>query len=71
MQRVSELACVHSEKVLKAETTRIKMSLVPFTFNNVALEVVIIDGKKWWRAKEVCKALGVSETNSKGYKRSL
>ena len=34
------------------------MSLVPFTFKNVELKVVTINGKPWTRAKEVCKALG-------------
>ena len=33
------------------------MSLVPFTFKNVALKVVTINGNPWTRAKEVCKAL--------------
>ena len=33
------------------------MSLVPFTFKNVELKVVTINGKPWTRAKEVCKAL--------------
>ena len=33
------------------------MSLVPFTFKNVDLKVVTINGKPWTRAKEVCKAL--------------
>ena len=37
------------------------MSLIPFMFNNVALQVVIINGKKWWRTKEVCKALKYRE----------
>ena len=32
-------------------------SLVPFTFNAVELQVVIISGKGWCRAKEVCKTL--------------
>ena len=39
-----------------------KMSLVPFTFKNVELKVVTINGKPWTRAKEVCKAL---ENNKK------
>ena len=34
------------------------MSLIPFTFNKVALQVVTIDGKEWCRGKEICKALG-------------
>ena len=34
------------------------MYLVPFTFKNVELKVVTINGKPWTRAKEVCKALG-------------
>ena len=34
------------------------MSLVPFTFKNVELQVVTINGKPWTRAKEVCEALG-------------
>ena len=33
------------------------MSLVPFTFKNVELKVVTINGKPWARAKEVCRAL--------------
>ena len=33
------------------------MSPVPFTFKNVELKVVTINGKPWTRAKEVCKAL--------------
>ena len=33
------------------------MSLVPFTFNRVALKVMTVDSKDWCRAKEVCKAL--------------
>ena len=33
------------------------MSLVPFTFKNVELNVVTINGKLWTRAKEVCQAL--------------
>ena len=33
------------------------MCLVPFTFKNVELKVVTINGKPWTRAKEVCKAL--------------
>ena len=36
------------------------MSLVPFTFKNVELKVVTINGKPWTRAKEVCKALEYS-----------
>ena len=32
------------------------MSLVPFTFKNVELKVVTINGKHWTRAKEVCRA---------------
>ena len=34
------------------------MSLVPFTFNVVELQVVTVDSKDWCRAKEVCKTLG-------------
>ena len=33
------------------------MSLVPFTFKNVELKVVTVNGKPWTSAKEVCKAL--------------
>ena len=33
------------------------MSLVPFTFNKVTLQVVSINGKEWCRVKEVSKAL--------------
>ena len=33
------------------------MSLVPFTFKNVELKVVTINGNPWTRAKEVRKAL--------------
>ena len=33
------------------------MSHVPFTFTNVELYVVTVNGKHWTRAKEVCKAL--------------
>ena len=33
------------------------MSLVPFTFKNVELKVVTINGKPWTRAKEICRAL--------------
>ena len=39
------------------DTCNKKMSLVPFTFKNVELKVVTINGKPWARAKEVCKAL--------------
>ena len=39
------------------DTCNKKMSLVPFTFTNVELKVVTINGKPWTRAKEVCKAL--------------
>ena len=39
------------------DTCNKKMSLVPFTFKNVELKVVTINGKPWTRAKEVCKAL--------------
>ena len=42
---------------LVKETTKIKMSLIPFTFNKVALQVVTVDGKEWAQAKEVCKVL--------------
>ena len=38
------------------------MSLVPFTFKNVELKVVTINGKPWTRAKEVCKALEYSRS---------
>ena len=37
------------------------MSLVPFTFKNVELKVVTVNGKPWVRAKEVCKALEYSK----------
>ena len=30
---------------------------MPFTFNNIALFTVKVNGKPWNRAKEVCKAL--------------
>ena len=39
------------------DTRNKKMSLVPFTFKNVELKVVTINGKPWTRAMEVCKAL--------------
>ena len=39
------------------DTCNKKMSFVPFTFKNVELKVVTINGKPWTRAKEVCKAL--------------
>ena len=39
------------------DTCNKKMSLVPFTFKNVELYVVTVNGKHWTRAKEVCKAL--------------
>ena len=39
------------------DTCNKKMSLVPFTFENVELKVVTVYGKPWTRAKEVCKAL--------------
>ena len=32
-------------------------ALVPFTFNNVKLFTVTINGKHWTRAKEICKSL--------------
>ena len=35
-------------------------SVMPFTFKNVELKVVTINGKPWTRAKEVCKALEYS-----------
>ena len=38
------------------------MSLVPFTFENVELKVVAINGKPWTRAKEVYKALEYSRS---------
>ena len=41
---------------IKGQNTT-KMSLVPFTFKNVELKVVTINGKPWTRAKEVCRAL--------------
>ena len=34
-------------------------ALVPFTFNNVKLFTVTINGKSWTRAKEICKALDI------------
>ena len=43
------------------DTCNKKMSLVPFTFKNVELKVVTINGKPWTRAKEVCKALEYGE----------
>ena len=33
------------------------MSLVPFTFTNVELKIVVIDSKAWTPDKEVCQAL--------------
>ena len=39
------------------DTCNKKMSHVPFTFTNVELYVVTVNGKHWTRAKEVCKAL--------------
>ena len=33
------------------------MSLVPFTFTNVELKIVVTDSKAWTRGKEVCQAL--------------
>ena len=33
------------------------MSLVPCTFTNVELKIVVIDSKAWARGKEVCQAL--------------
>ena len=41
------------------------MSLVPFTFKNVELKVVTINGKPWARAKEVCRALKYDAKTSK------
>ena len=41
------------------------MSLVPFTFTNVELKVVTINGKPWTRAKEVCEALEYNKKTSK------
>ena len=38
------------------------MSLALFTFKNVELKVVTINGKPWTRAKEVCKALEYSRS---------
>ena len=39
-----------------------KMSFVmPFTFKNIALFAVTVDGKTWTRAKEVCWALEYGE----------
>ena len=32
-------------------------SVMPFTFNNIALCTVTLDGKSWTRSKEVCRAL--------------
>ena len=40
------------------------MSLVPFTFKNVELKVVTINGKHWTRAKEMCKALEYNKKTS-------
>ena len=31
--------------------------LIPFTFNNVILQVITIDSKEWWRANKIFKAL--------------
>ena len=44
------------------DTCNKKMSLVPFTFKNVELKVVTINGKPWTRAKEVSKALEYSRS---------
>ena len=41
------------------------MSLVPFTFKNVELKVVTINGKPQTRAKEVCKVLEYDGKTSK------
>ena len=41
------------------------MSLVPFTFKNVKLKVVTINGKPWARTKEVCRALKYDAKTSK------
>ena len=40
------------------------MSLALFTFNEVALKVVTVNGKQWCRAKEVCKALEYKKDTS-------
>ena len=32
-------------------------SVMPFTFNNIALFTVTVDGKPWTNAREVCRAL--------------
>ena len=39
------------KKFSRSETTTMKMSFVPFTFNEVALQVVIIDGKEVVQSK--------------------
>ena len=41
-------------------------ALVPFTFNNVKLFTVTINGKSWTRAKEICKALEYKKTTKTG-----
>ena len=38
------------------------MSLVPFSFNNTELFTVMINGKPWIRAKELCRALEYKKT---------
>ena len=45
------------KSLLSKRATIKDMSLVPFTFNEVALKVVTIDSKEWVQAKEVSKAL--------------
>ena len=44
------------------------MSLVPFTFTNVELKIVVIDSKAWTRGKEVCQALQYKKKDCKCYK---
>ena len=53
-----------SKKILRSETTTI-LSLVPFTFNKVELQVVTIDSKEWWRVKEICKDLKYQRQTAK------
>ena len=40
-------------------------SLLPFSFNNTVLFNVLVDGKTWTRAKEVCEALEYQKGKSR------
>ena len=53
-----------SKKIPRLETTRIKMSLVSFTFNTVKMQVVTVDGKEWVKAKEIYTALKYKKDTS-------